>query len=164
MKLRRLGALVSLLVSSLYAMPIAGAQGTASTAVCVHRWTDSISPGLTITARQVTFTSHGETGTITCIGQVNGNTVTGTGTFGEVGTFRGTCASGNGSATFSFTVPTTAGPATFSVPVTFTYAAGVGLSSSAVFPGTFVVVPTAGDCLLTPVSRIAVVRVGVLQS
>ncbi len=164
MKVRLLGVLVSLVACSLFAMPVAGAQATGSTAVCVHRWTDSVSPGLTLTGRQVTFTSHGETGTITCIGAVNGHQVTGTGTFGEVGSFQGTCASGFGSATFSFSIPTTAGPAAFSVPVTFTYAAGAGLTSSAVFPGTFVVVPTAGNCLITPVTTIAVVRVGVLQS
>lgn len=159
MKLLSIG-LLSVLMSALLWTSSAGAE---STATCVHRWTDSLSPGLTTTPGKAAFTSHGETGTIDCYGEVRGQRVTGTGTFGEEGVFEGTCAFGSSSAVFSFTIPTAGGPAKFEMPVTFTYA-GFGSTSSDVFPGAFAIIPTAGDCLTTPITKVAVTRVGSLKS
>ncbi len=166
MKLLLVG-LLGLVVSSLYWGPVAAAESNVeadSTASCLHSWTDSVSPGLTTTPQTATFTSHGETGTIHCQGLVKGHQVTGPGTFGEEGLFEGTCLSGSGMAVFSFTIPTTGGQARFRIPVTFTYGLGLGSTSSEAFPGAFVVVPTAGDCLITPITEIAVVRLGILNS
>ena len=41
---------------------------------------------------------------------------------------------------------------------------GLGQTSSDVFPGAFAVRPVKGDCVTTPVTEIAVSRLGVLQS
>ncbi len=160
-------SVLSLVLSSLLWTPTASAvavPGGESTASCFHRWTDSISPGLTTTPGRVTFTSHGETGTIDCTGQVRGQHVTGPGTFGEEGVVNGTCVSGSGSAVFSFSIPTTGGVEKFSIPVTFTYGALSGLTSSAAFPGAFVIVPTGGDCVTSAITEITVSRLGSLTS
>jgi hypothetical protein len=135
---------------------------SASRAVCVAHWTDSVTPGISMTPSVGTFTSNGQTGTITCVGSVAGHAVTGPGTFGEQGTASGTCASGSGTAIFSMTIPTDGGPVTLTMPAAFTFAAGIGFRPTGSFPGGFVFAPTRGDCVLTPVTQIAVVLHGTL--
>jgi hypothetical protein len=155
-----LGALVPLSPAAGLA-PVAAAG---STAICFHQWTDTLIPGATTTPQHSTFSSHGETGVIQCSGTVRGAQVTGQGKFGEEGAVHGSCSSGTGEALFSFTLPTSAGPQHFRFLVTFTFGPGVGQTSSDIFPGGFTVRPMRGDCLTTPVTEIAVSRLGVLQS
>jgi len=156
-----LGALASPLPPALAPAPVAAAQ---STATCVHRWTDDVTPGVGPTMQRATFSSHGETGAIECQGEIMGRRVTGPGTFGEEGVVEGTCGSGTGSATFSFTVVTSGGPLHLRMPVSFTYGPLTGVTTSESFPGVFVVVPMMGDCLTAPVTRIAVTRAGMLRT
>lgn len=152
--------LVGLVALGLPSPSVAAAK---STAHCWHTWTDSISPGVSTTRREVALTSNGETGTIHCKGSVEGKRVTGPGTFGEVGMFDGTCAGGTGSATFSFTLPTTAGPVKLRMPVTFTIA-GFGSTTSKEFPGAFLFAPLTGNCLTEPITKVAVYRAGTLKT
>lgn len=125
-------------------------------ASCLGSWPVSMTPGLSTTPRESAFTSHGETGTITCAGKVRGHAVTGAGTFGLEGTVNGSCVMGSGSLTISLSIPTTAGRATFRVPATLTYAAGSGVKMSDAFAGPLVwtAVPTAGDCVRAPITEI----------
>lgn len=142
----------------------APAAAAGSTAICFHQWTDTLTPGATSGPQHAAFSSHGETGVIQCSGTVRGLQITGQGTFGEEGSVEGSCSSGTGQAVFSFTLPTSGGAQHFQVPVTFTFGPGLGQTSSDVFPGAFAVRPVKGDCVTTPVTEIAVSRLGVLQS
>jgi hypothetical protein len=146
--------------------PATPAEAGGSSASCHGSWPISMAPGISTTARQSTFTSHGETGTITCTGTVNGHGVSGPGTLGVEGALDGTCLTGNGSLTITMTIPTSGGPATFSLPATMTYYGGVGMKFSDAFVGplTFAVVPTAGNCITEPLTEILQVGEFVLQS
>jgi hypothetical protein len=146
---------------SLHASPAAAAG---SSAACVHRWTDTVTPGTTTSTQRAVFSSHGETGTIQCSGTVQGRQVTGPGTFGEEGVIEASCDSGRGQALFSITLPTSGGPVHLRIPVTFTLGPGTGHAEGDVFPGAFVVRPVQGDCVTTPATEIAVTRFGLLQS
>lgn len=155
-----LGVLVP---ATMAAGPVPAAAAGSIAAMCVHQWTDTLTPGATTVPKRAVFSSHGETGVITCLGIVRGREVTGDGTFGEEGYIDGNCSSGTGHALFSFTLPTSGGRVHFTFPVTFTFGPGLGQTSSDVFPGVFAVRPVKGDCLTTPVTEIAVSRVGLLQ-
>jgi hypothetical protein len=167
---RRVALMIVAVLAGLSPLPASAAGSgmpsgpSGSQAVCVAQWLDSVSPGISMTPSAGTFTSNGQTGTITCVGSVNGHAVTGPGTFGEQGVVNGTCAAGSGSATFSMTIPTDGGLVGLTIPAVFTVAGGVGLRPTGTFPGGFVSVPTRGDCLLTPVTQIAVVLHGTLST
>jgi hypothetical protein len=162
-RLTRAALPIGLLGLVALALPTHSTAAARSIAHCRHTWIDSISPGVSMKRQKVDLTSNGETGTIRCRGFVEGKRVTGPGTFGEVGTFDGTCAGGTGSATFSFTLPTTAGPVKLRIPVTFTVM-GFGSTTSDVFPGKFLFDPLAGNCLTAPITRIRVFRAGTLKT
>jgi hypothetical protein len=153
---------VAEIVPSLHASPAAAAAG--GSAACVHQWTDTVTPGTTMSTQRAVFSSHGETGTIRCSGTVQGRQVTGPGSFGEEGVIEGSCGSGRGQALFSITLPTSGGPVHLRIPVTFTLGPGAGHAEGDVFPGAFVVRPVKGDCVTTPATEIAVTRFGLLQS
>jgi hypothetical protein len=152
---------LALVLPSLRVHPAAAAGGSA---MCSHQWNDSIDPGVTTTRKHAVVSSHGETGTIQCSGTVRGQQVTGPGTFGEEGVVDGDCSSGTGQVLFSFTLPTAGGPMRLRFPVSFSFGPGAGQTSSDVFPGAFLVRPVTGDCVTTPITEIAVSRVGLLQS
>ena len=151
-----LAAMVTLLLVGA-SPPALSAQ--ASVASCSGTWNVSFSsPGVGLTARQVTFVSHN--GTVNCVGAVAGSLVTGPGTFTEEGVLDGTCLAGTGSAVFSIAVPTLAGPAAVrNVPFRMSTALGFGFkySDSFIGPLTFIYVPTQGNCLTVGVTEIAVV-------
>jgi hypothetical protein len=152
---------LALVLPSLHVRPAAAAG---SSAMCFHQWNDTVDPGTTTTPQRQSFSSHGETGTIQCSGTVRGQQVTGPGTFGEEGVIEGSCSGGQGQALFSITLPTSGGPVHLRFPVSFSFAPGVGQTSGDVFPGAFQVRPVKGDCVTTPVTEIAVSRLGLLQS
>jgi hypothetical protein len=139
------------------------AAAAKSTAHCSHQWIDTLSPGVSMQRQKVAFSSHGQTGTIRCHGSVDGRRVTGPGTFGEEGTYDGTCSSGTGTATFSITLPTDQGRLELRMPVAFTFT-GFGITTSKAFPGVFGFAPLAGDCLTAPITKVAIFRVGTLKS
>jgi hypothetical protein len=129
-------------------------------------WHVSFSPGVGLTSQKTTATTHGETGTINCVGAINGHDVTGPGTLGLEGVIRGTCLGGTGSATLSLTVATSAGSEKVSFPATITWGPGVGFkfSDSLVGPLTFAFYPTVGDCVTTAATEAVQVGEFVLKS
>lgn len=149
------GCLVAaLLLPMLMAWP-AHAQGGTS-AVCRIVSPIHFSPGLTLSPRSGTYGSGGETGSITCEGTIYGHSVTGPGSFGFEGHYRaGDCLSHNGSGTSFFTVPTDAGPVhvaggTFRESrIGLNGAARASHAGGIHFVGTYVVVPTQGNCITT---------------
>ncbi|MGH2690055.1 MAG: hypothetical protein ACRDKW_14800 [Actinomycetota bacterium] len=164
MTMGRLRAAMAAMALSVALFPAPVTAAVPSRAVCVATWTDSVSPGASLTPGTSTFSSGGQTGSISCAGSVMGHDVTGPGTIGEEGRAQGTCTAGTGSATFHMTIPTTGGPVDLSFPVEFTIAGAVGSRPGGPMPGGFVFAPLEGDCVTTPVTRIAVVMYGVLST
>jgi hypothetical protein len=124
-----------------------------STAACVASWRITFSPGVTSESGKVSFTSHGQTGTILCDGPVGGQRVMGPGTIGEEGALEGSCAAGSGTSLYSFTLPTSSGPLAISAPITFTYGPGAGVQFADQIPGSFQFVATKGDCITAPITE-----------
>jgi hypothetical protein len=153
-------SILAVLLATVLVVP-AGAAAS-SRAACVANWRDTVSPGVSLSAAAAAFTSHGETGTITCDGSINGHHVTGPGTIGEEGALRGTCAAGSGSARLSLTIPTTAGPARLQIPVEFTFVAGLGLRRTDIFPGGFAFAPLQGNCITSPITEVAIFLHGIV--
>ena len=126
-------------------------------AVCAIVSTVSASPGFSLTPTSGIVDSGGKVGSITCTGTFDGHHVTGPGTFGITGSYKGTCLTAHLSATFSDTIPTDAGPMHFSGPIEqdtiglagqiVAYQPGARLSGFEVFA------PTHGDCITTPVTK-----------
>ena len=141
-------------------------SATESSATCVGTGHISFSPGVGISSQKSTFTTQGQTGALNCVGMVKGSAVTGPGTFGEVGVLEGTVLGGTGSGSMSVIIPTTAGPASLTIPFTMTTGPGFGFkfSDSLAGPLTFLFYPTVGNGITAPVTEIAVVSVFFLKS
>lgn len=132
----------------------------------------SLDPGLSTTARSGTYTSHGETGTWACDGTADGRRVTGIGTWGEQGRYGitgpNTCAKSDGEAvqTTDITMPTAEGRVHISTPLHVWYGplqGGGAFGGSFEGPrlyGTFTFMPTEGDCVTHPVTRVHVALKG----
>lgn len=112
----------------------------------------------------VAYGSGGETGSITCVGTIDGHRVTGPGSFGFEGIYTGDCFSNVGSGTYFFTVPTDTGLAHFAGTYT---ESRLGLTGpvngsqpGARFTGGHVTVPTKGNCVTTPVTEVLAYMVG----
>lgn len=132
---------------------------------CLAEFDLTASPGVSHTPSTGTLTTHGETGTNTCDGPINGKQVTGTGTRGEDGRYgingpiSCTKLDGQSFLDFSFTMPTREGPQ----HVTGTFIATFGpLQGGGVFGGTFTgdrmygkftVTPVEGDCVTAPITK-----------
>lgn len=138
--------------------PISGADLDCSITFTVH-----ITPGLSALRKQlqhVALSTRGLTGTATCTGTVNGQTVTGTGRFGLNEADIADCVVATGHGTFVLQIPTTGGTATLAGKFT-----SVGNVLSGDFTGTGQVLAAEGNCFtgqppLTSVTVIDTVHVG----
>lgn len=137
-----------------------------SLAYCVGTWDVRFSRGVGTAPGSAEFSTRGPTGTVECSGEVEGEAITGTGTFAKAGLFEGTCLSGTGAGRIQITVPTTGGPKHLDITFTMTTGPGIGFKYSDSFAGplTFVFVPVEGNCVLSPVTRIAVFGTFTLQT
>ncbi len=139
--------------------------------VCRVSFTANFSPGLSTVPTSGNISSGGETGTVTCEGEINGQRVIGGGPFGFDGRFGlgllgagvgDTCLGGSGTGTYRATVQTTGGPVSLSEAVTFRYTStglttgGEGEVQGPNTTGAFTYRPTAGDCVVTPLTQFAV--------
>lgn len=135
---------------------------------CLAQFDMTLSPGLSMAPTTGTLTSHGESGTNTCDGPIDGQSVTGVGTRGEDGRYgigamgptSCTSSEGQGEFAFSFTMPTTAGPQRVSGTFLATYGP---LQGGHLYGGTFTgdrmygkftVTPIEGDCVTTPITKV----------
>ena len=117
-----------------------------------------INPGITPPVRHVALTTHGFTATADCTGTIDGDTVTGPGTFALNEADTADCILASGHGEFILRVPTSSGTRT--VSGTFT---SVGAVLSGDITGTGVVVALVGDCVTTPrtsVTAIDTVHIG----
>jgi hypothetical protein len=133
----------------------------------------AVSPGLTMSPSSGTFTSNGETGTLTCSGPVHGREPSGPGTIGVDGRYGDekpyTCHDdAQGEGTFKLTIPTSDGPEHITDHVTFTHGSYTdGLFTGAFqgdrMSGKFEARPTDGDCVSKPMTRFHIKGNGTLN-
>jgi hypothetical protein len=164
----QLGAAVAALAPVvLIAATPAQAAGRTS-AVCVHQFTTTISPGFTLAPTSGTQTTNGETGSIACVGTIAGNRITGTGSVGYAMAHRGaSCSSEKGSGTVSATIPTTAG-AQHLVGVLTVQRTALAIRATGQFvrlrySGVGVAIPKQGMCPVSPLRRAVLVFTGTLS-
>lgn len=166
--LRIAGALATLAAATLLAAAPAQASGKTS-AVCVSQFTTTISPGFTLVPSSGTQTTHGETGTVTCVGKLNGRRITGPGSIGYDSTYTaGACASERASGTVRATVPTAGGDQHFVGVLTVQRTALIVRAQAQFdgfrYTGTGVAIPTRGNCFVTPLRQALIVLTGTLSS
>jgi hypothetical protein len=160
MKSARIALLAVTLVALVAAMPAAHAQAVS---VCQFTTHVTITPGAGTTPSAGTFTTNGETGTIECVGDLAG-----TGTIGYEGTFgdllqSDTCAFGEGSGTFSYTIGETNVHGTFHyVRVAVAGIFGGPTSDGGSYGGAFEFAPDAGQDCVTSVTGATVTGQAVL--
>jgi len=152
--------MVALLVLTVTAIGSPGrAVRAAGPTACTFNMDNAISPGLSTSPSSGTFTSNGETGTITCDGPVNGKQPSGPGKIGQSGHYQGTCQSGgSGDFVATLTIPTSSGAQHVTDTGTLTFGGIQGGLFNAQFQGdrmsgTAQVRPTQGDCVTTPTTK-----------
>lgn len=161
MKRMGIAVLVAALLGATGRAPAAhAADGTS--ALCHYVFAVHFSPGLSADNGSGTYGTGDETGSVNCVGSINGHRVSGVGTFGFEGTFSGNCMSGSGSGTYTKTIPTDQGI----LRLTGTFKERrLGLSSTvdsagqAGGQGQYVALPTKGDCISAPVTHVLVTMV-----
>ena len=152
---------VALMLAGVFVI-VAPAQA-ADTAACIVSHPLTLSPGLTLTPGQHGFTNN-SVGTVNCLGSLHGHQIVGSGPLTEVGNLTGTCLQGTGSAEIRMRIPTDAGTVVVSEKYTFQYVGIVGTFSGPVFSGAFEFLPQSGDCLLIPLTQVAVLAQGTITS
>lgn len=167
-RIRCLSAVLASLVIAAFA--VADAQAApATSATCTGLLTINLTPGFTATPGSGSATSGGQTGTMTCLGTLDGHRITGLGSFGaqETYTTGAGCLTDTSSGQVSATFPTTAGPVSI-VGALLARRLGLIESIEIAFPrshfsGIAVDVPTIGTCLLSPLQQVLVSVTGVLN-
>lgn len=115
-----------------------------------------------------TVTSRGATGTLLCAVRLDGQPITGLGTFSVEETYtNATCLADASTGHVAATIPTATGPKHISGALT---GRRLGLVEfveivfpNARFSATGLVLPTRGDCLLTPITTALVSVTGTLR-
>lgn len=166
----RIAAVVSALATATL-LAVAPAHATDGTsAICTNRLpaTITITPGFSMTPSSGTITTNGQTGSIACAGNIGGHRVTGPGSIGIDETYtHATCTSHVGSGTVSVTIPTTAGIQHLSGALTERRSALVLRAdvrfSGGRFSGIGSVIPTLGNCFVTPLRQALLSVTGVLS-
>lgn len=157
-----IAGLLGVFLSPSLAIPAAGDDRASAT--CTFIFPNRLTPGFTLTFSTGTYGSGGETGTITCLGTLDGYRVTGPGTFGFEGVYTGNCFGNTGSGTYSFTVPTEVGAKHFTGTYTERRTGFNGPIQASQpggrFEGFFFVSPQKGDCLTAPVTEVVVDMAG----
>jgi hypothetical protein len=120
---------------------------------CTFTVTTDVNPGLTPAGGTQAVTSHGLTGTATCTGTVNGETVTGPGSFSVDTVVHATnCGDSTGAGTFVLRIPTASGTQTVAGRFTEVSTAS-GTVVSGDLTGTVTVTAADGDCVNTPITH-----------
>src|SRR5262249_17386581 len=110
-----------------------------------------INPPLTPRLQLHAFVSQGLTGTADCTGTIDGNAVTGPGSFGVSDQVASDCTQAHGAGTFVLMIPTTGGTKTVAGRTTIVAAPGAPVHSGDL-TGPAVVTAADGDCVTTPIT------------
>lgn len=158
MTCRTIVAVASCALTLPLAAPATAADGGAR---CTFSYFPQLSPGLSTTPGAGKVTSDLSTGKAECTGTLNGANITGPGPFGFFGAYEnGSCQSGGiGTGFIVAKIPTYTGEVSIKDPITFKFGPGSG------FPpgvgdwdgertsGRYLVLPTKGDCVTSPVTE-----------
>jgi hypothetical protein len=147
-------AMVGLLIEPAAAQSINGGENDA---LCTLDFTEHFSPGITLTRETGSQNSGGVVGSISCKGKLQGRTITGPGTIGNEGVRDADCLFDSSAGRYFATLPTKDG----SINVEGTYSLeriGLTFNMDTDQPGAHgtgwgVVIPTKGDCFLTPLTE-----------
>jgi len=126
------------------AAPVADLNCTITVDTDVH-------PGLTPQLRHINSISGGLTGTATCTGTVDGQPVTGPGSFLDNTHLIGNCTQATGHGNFVLKIPTADGTKTVAGRFDFTFPAAPPLTGD--LTGTPTVIAADGDCFTTPITH-----------
>lgn len=126
---------------------------------CSFSYHPKLSPGLSLTPGSGAITSDLATGVAGCTGVLNGANITGPGKFAFEGTYEGgSCQGGGTGKGFVLAkIPTYTGEVSIKDPVTFKFGTGSGFPpgvgdwTGARTTGRYLVLPTKGDCVSSPV-------------
>jgi hypothetical protein len=148
-------SIVGLLIEPAAAQP-ANAAGD-NDAFCILDFRQFFSPGITPARETGSQNSGGEVGSISCTGKLQGRTITGPGTIGNEGVRDADCVFDHSAGRYFVTLPTKDGP----LHVEGTYSlerVGLTFNIETDQPGAHgsgwgVVIPSKGDCLLTPLTE-----------
>jgi len=123
---------------------------------CTFTTTQNITPPISPEFGPFAESTHGLTGTATCTGTVDGQTVTGTGTVALSAAGSADCTTGSGSGTFILQIPTTGGTKTVTGRFDFTFSNVPGGPATVTgdLTGTSTIISAVGDCVNTPISQI----------
>jgi hypothetical protein len=135
----------------------AGADGPHADVDCTITESLDIQPGLTSERRHLAEHTHGQTGTATCTGTVDGQQVTGPGTFGLSGRTVGDCTGGSGGGSFVLRIPTTGGTKTVTGKFNSSFSDLSANGSPHVtgdLAGSVMILSAEGDCFTTPVTHV----------
>jgi hypothetical protein len=153
-------ALPAVLAVALVALPAVPVSADASKSVnlaCTITLTLDINPGLTPEVHHFTSVTRGLTGTANCTGTVNGQQVTGPGSFQTSGQAVGSCTSFSGKGNFVLRVPTAAGVQTIPGHLAFSGSPTTPVIITGDLTGTSKVISAVGDCFTTPTTQLTVV-------
>lgn len=157
----RASVIASLVAGGVLLAPEAGAA--TGSAICVSHFPVSLEPGLTMSESSFRYSSNGHAGRVTCVGSIDGHTVTGPGTIWDEGVGRGSCNGGSLQGFHEYRIPTEAGVVTVRRPVVGTYQGVVGVRDHRrSYPGGFVFYPTKGDCVTAPATSADAVAHGIM--
>ena len=167
-RVRCLSAVLAGLLIAVFATAAAEAA-PATSATCTGLLTINFTPGVTTIPGSGSATSDGQTGTMTCLGTLDGHRITGLGSFGaqETYTAGGACLTDRSSGQVAAILPTTGGPVTI-VGTLSAHRLALIESIEIDFPqshfsGTAIDVPTDGTCLLSPLRQVLVSVTGFLS-
>jgi hypothetical protein len=120
---------------------------------CTITVTTAVNPGLTPEPQHIALTSQGLTGTATCTGTIDGQAVTGTGSFAVDSQLDVTgCVNATGAGSFVLQIPTAGGTQTVAGRFTSISTAASGTVVAGDLTGTATVVAADGDCVNTPIT------------
>jgi hypothetical protein len=121
--------------------------------------TVDIHPGTTTELREITATTNGFTGVADCTGTVNGEPVTGDGSFNSITTGVSSCTETSTTSYFVLRIPTASGVQT--IPGSYTTTAfPVVLSGDLNGTVEFYSSPREGDCFNTPLTQTTAELIG----
>lgn len=161
--MRRTIAVLALLTaaSGVAWMPAASASG--SRAVCTFSEYVNFNPGVTLQTRTSSYTAT--TGNLSCVGTINGESVTGPGAYTEVGSITGNCLQGSGPGQFFLTVPSGTQKVHLTGTYDLVYVAGQGSEVGPMIADTFQSILNPVDCLTARgVTQIFLIQQEVIQT
>ena len=161
----RVAAATLILLATLWCPAPSGAD--VEGAVCETDWVGTLTVPMTPEQSIGRYTSGGETGVIRCDGSIKGRTVTGEGSYGELGAYGpgpqggADCSKGAGAGDFTATIPTEDGPQHISGPLTFYWMGPAGVITGGI-SGALQLSYLSGDCLTAPAPKVHIQARGLL--